>query len=133
MFDNSYQTMPDTAWNYWNLIKFNEHERDDGSMLLADAQGPVHALRGAGMSEGVPGGRRDCAVRERHRGFSAGPLHRLRLLHDRMSVQYSEIQSRGAKGLQVYAVRGPRDAGAGARVHQVVSDGLPAFWHEGRR
>jgi len=23
-FDNSYQTMPETAWNYWNLIKFNE-------------------------------------------------------------------------------------------------------------
>ena len=26
--------MPETAWNYWNLIKFNEHERDDGSMML---------------------------------------------------------------------------------------------------
>ena len=23
-FDNTYQTMPDTDWNYWNLIKFNE-------------------------------------------------------------------------------------------------------------
>ena len=32
--DNSYQTMPETAWNYWNLIKFNEHEREDGSMML---------------------------------------------------------------------------------------------------
>jgi formate dehydrogenase iron-sulfur subunit len=34
VFQNSYQTMPETAWNYWNLIKFNEHERDDGSMML---------------------------------------------------------------------------------------------------
>src|SRR5436305_14196244 len=25
-FDNTYQTMPDTAWNYWNLIKFTEHQ-----------------------------------------------------------------------------------------------------------
>jgi formate dehydrogenase beta subunit len=33
-FDNSYQTMPETAWNYWNLIKFNEHERADGTMML---------------------------------------------------------------------------------------------------
>jgi len=33
-FDNTYQTMPETAWNYWNLIKFNEHEREDGSMML---------------------------------------------------------------------------------------------------
>ncbi len=33
-FHNSYQTMPETAWNYWNLIKFNEHEREDGSLML---------------------------------------------------------------------------------------------------
>jgi formate dehydrogenase beta subunit len=31
-FDNSYQTMPETRWNYWNLILFNEHEREDGSL-----------------------------------------------------------------------------------------------------
>src|SRR2546429_3474671 len=30
-FDNTYQTMPDTSWNYWNLIKFNEISNDDGS------------------------------------------------------------------------------------------------------
>jgi len=32
-FNNTYQTMPDTAWNYWNLIRFDEQERtnDDGS------------------------------------------------------------------------------------------------------
>jgi formate dehydrogenase beta subunit len=34
VFDNSYQTMPETEWNYWNLIKFNEVERPDGSMSL---------------------------------------------------------------------------------------------------
>ena len=33
-FNNSYQTMPETAWNYWNLIKFNEHEREDGNLML---------------------------------------------------------------------------------------------------
>jgi formate dehydrogenase iron-sulfur subunit len=32
-FDNTYQTMPSTAWNYWNLIKFNEHPRDDGTLM----------------------------------------------------------------------------------------------------
>jgi formate dehydrogenase beta subunit len=30
-FDNTYQTMPDTDWNYWNLIKFNEDQHDNGS------------------------------------------------------------------------------------------------------
>jgi len=49
VFNNSYQTMPETAWNYWNLIKFNEHEDKDHGMMLLDAQRSVHALRGAGM------------------------------------------------------------------------------------
>lgn len=31
MFDNTYQTMPDTNWNYWNLIKFDERTNEDGS------------------------------------------------------------------------------------------------------
>ena len=32
-FDNTYQTMPDTHWAYWNLITFNEHPREDGEMM----------------------------------------------------------------------------------------------------
>lgn len=31
-FDGSYQTRPDLEYNFWNLIKFNETERDDGNM-----------------------------------------------------------------------------------------------------
>jgi formate dehydrogenase beta subunit len=33
-FDNTYQTMPETAWNFWNLIKFNEVETDGGMQWL---------------------------------------------------------------------------------------------------
>src|ERR671939_562040 len=33
-FDNTYQTMPQTEWNYYNLIKFNEHQRDGDLMWL---------------------------------------------------------------------------------------------------
>ena len=33
-FNNSYQTMPETSWNYWNLIKFNEHEHPDHGLML---------------------------------------------------------------------------------------------------
>jgi formate dehydrogenase beta subunit len=33
-FDNTYQTMPETAWNFWNLIKFNEVETDGGLQWL---------------------------------------------------------------------------------------------------
>jgi formate dehydrogenase iron-sulfur subunit len=31
-FDTTYQTMPDTAWNFWNLIRFNEVVNDDNSV-----------------------------------------------------------------------------------------------------
>src|SRR5215470_11215847 len=30
-FDNTYQTMPETAWNFWNLIKFDEYTTEDGT------------------------------------------------------------------------------------------------------
>ena len=33
-FDNTYQTMPSTEWNYWNLIKFNEHQPDPNGPLM---------------------------------------------------------------------------------------------------
>ena len=33
VFNNTHQTMPETRWNYWNLILFNEHEKDDGSLM----------------------------------------------------------------------------------------------------
>ncbi len=34
VFNNTYQTMPETRWNYWNLILFNEHVREeDGSLM----------------------------------------------------------------------------------------------------
>jgi formate dehydrogenase beta subunit len=32
-FDNTYQTMPQTEWNFWNLIKFNERPKEDGTMM----------------------------------------------------------------------------------------------------
>ena len=32
MFDNTYQTMPETRWDYWNLILFNEHPREDNTL-----------------------------------------------------------------------------------------------------
>jgi formate dehydrogenase iron-sulfur subunit len=33
-FNDTYQTMPSTEWNYWNLIKFAEDERDGNLMWL---------------------------------------------------------------------------------------------------
>ncbi len=99
MFDNTYQTMPDTDWNYWNLIKFNESQHSDGSFRLAHAQAPVHALRRSGLSARVSGRRRDRAVRERHRRFPAGKLYWLPVLRFRLPFQHSEVQSDDQEGL----------------------------------
>jgi len=33
-FDNTYQTMPETEWNFWNLIKFNEVATESGVQWL---------------------------------------------------------------------------------------------------
>ena len=32
VFDNTYQTMPDLAWNYYNLIRFDEHVDPEGNL-----------------------------------------------------------------------------------------------------
>src|SRR6267142_6307285 len=32
-FDNTYQTMPETKWDFWQLIKFHDYEKDDGSLM----------------------------------------------------------------------------------------------------
>jgi formate dehydrogenase beta subunit len=32
VFQNTYQTMPETAWNYWNLIQFREVIHEDGTL-----------------------------------------------------------------------------------------------------
>ena len=123
--------MPETAWNYWNLIKFNEHEREDGSMKLLMRKDQCMHCEDPGCLAACPADARNRAVRERNRGFSGGELHRLRLLHDGLPVQHSEIQSGGAKGFQMHAVQRSRIGGARAGVHQGVSHGLPAFRDEG--
>ena len=43
LFDNTYQTMPETRWNYWNLIKFTEHINEDGNLMwLMRKDGCMH-------------------------------------------------------------------------------------------
>jgi formate dehydrogenase iron-sulfur subunit len=86
-FDNTYQTMPETAWNYWNLIKFNEHERADGTMMLLMRKDQCMHCADPG------GGRRHCSVCQWHRRFPGGELYRLWILHDRLPLQHSEIRS----------------------------------------
>ena len=102
-FDNTYQTMPETAWNFWNLIRFNEVETR-WRHAMADAQRPVHALRRARLPDRLPCRWRNRAVHQRHRRFQPGKLHRLPVLRHRLPVQYSQIQRGHQESLQVHAV-----------------------------
>src|ERR1700751_2088697 len=38
-FDNTYQTMPDTRWNYWNLILFREVKKGSDGAIGDFAEG----------------------------------------------------------------------------------------------
>ncbi len=85
--------MPETAWNYWNLIKFNEHERDDGSMMLLMRKDQCMHCEDPGCLVACPA---DAAIVQYANGivdFQEGELHRLRLLCLRLPIQYSEVQS----------------------------------------
>ena len=124
--------MPETQWNYWNLIKFNEHEREDGTLQLLMRKDQCMHCEEPGCLIACPA---DGAIVQYANGivdFQQEQLHRLRLLHDRLPVQHSEVQPHGAQGFQVHVVRGPRHAGARARVHQGLSDRLPAFRNQDR-
>ena len=72
VFDNTYQTMPDLEWNYYNLIRFNEHVTDRRDAQLAHAQRWLPALRRSWLPSGVSGGRRHRAVYQRHCRLPAG-------------------------------------------------------------
>ena len=45
-FDGTYQTLTDLDHNFWNLIKFNEFEREDGELTwnIARRRGPPGRL-----------------------------------------------------------------------------------------
>ena len=132
VFDNTYQTMPETAWNYWNLIQFHEIEPEDGDMQWLMRKDQCMHCADPGCLDRLPRRRRHRPVQERHRRFPAGLLHRLPVLRHRLPVQHPEVQPGHQEDVQVHAVQRPRRAGAGARLHQGLSHRLPALRHQGR-
>src|SRR5271166_4402109 len=106
-------------------------------VATADAQRSVHALRRPRLPGGLSRRWRDRAIYEWHRRLSAAELYRLRILRERLSLRYSQVQSDHQEDVQVHALRRPRERGARARLHQILSHRLPALRqqrrHEGSR
>ena len=74
----------------------------EGQPRVADPQGRLHALRGPGLPEGLPGAGRDRAICQRHRRFHQRELHRLRLLRQRLPVRHPRISLGRPQVLQVH-------------------------------
>src|ERR1700730_606342 len=92
----------------------------------------MHALRRSRLPRGLSLRRLDRPIHQRHRRFAARQVHRLRLLHHRLPVQYSQVQSRDQARFQVHAVRRPCERRPGARLHQGVPYRLPALRQQRR-
>jgi formate dehydrogenase iron-sulfur subunit len=103
VFDNSYQTMPETAWNYWNLIKFNEHEREDGTFSWLMRKDQCMHCADPGCLRPVPPMAPSCNTPTASSIFSRRTASAAVLRH-RLPVQYSEVQSRDQEDVQVHAV-----------------------------
>ena len=132
-FDNSYQTMPETAWNYWNLIKFNEHERDDGTHDAADAQRSVHALRRAGLPDACPA---DGAIVQYANGivdFQEEHCIGCGYCITGCPFNIPKFSPTARESFQVHAVQRSRLGRPRARLHQGLSHRLPALRHQERR
>ena len=107
-FDNSYQTMPETAWNYWNLIKFNEHEREDGTMMLLMRKDQCMHCEDPGCLAACPA---DGAIVQYANGivdFQEANCIGCGYCITGLPVQHSEIQPEGAQSFQMHAVQRPR-------------------------
>ena len=94
----TYQTMPATTANFWNLIKFNEHEDEGGALQWLMRKDQCMHCAEPGCLVACPAPERDRPVLERHRRLPAGPLHRVRILHHRLSVRCAEVQCRPRAG-----------------------------------
>ena len=91
-FEGTYDNPLDLDPEHLDADALHRMGQRSGQSRMADPQGWLHALRGSGLPQGLPGARRDRAVRQRHRRFHQRELHRLRLLHQGLPVQHSPRQ-----------------------------------------
>ena len=79
-------------------------QSQDRQFRMAHPQIRLHALRGPGLPQGLPGPRRHRAVREWHRELHPGKLHRLRLLREGLPLQRAARLEDRAGRVQVHAL-----------------------------
>ena len=102
-FEGSYDNPMDLDPEHLDADALHRMGERAGQSRMADPQGRLHALRGSGLPEGLPGARRDRAIRQRHRRLHQRELHRLRLLRQGLSVRHPAHQPGRSQILQMHA------------------------------
>jgi len=123
-FDNTYQTMPDTAWNYYNLIRFNEHEFEDGTFGWLMRKDQCMHCADPGCLRACPA---DGAIVQYSNGIV--DFHQDQCIGCQYCVTGCPFNIPKFNS-EMYSVLGPCWRWARARMHQGLSDGLPALWDE---
>ena len=131
-FNNSYQTMPRTEWNYWNLIQFREHQRDDGTLMWLMRKDQCMHCADPGCLAACPA---DNAIVQYQNGivdFQQDYCIGCQYCVTGCPFNIPRFNPADQEDVQVHAVHRSRLAGPGAGLHQGLPHGLPALRHEGR-
>ena len=78
--------MPDTAWNYYNLIRFNEFTDENGNFSWLMRKDQCMHCADPGCLRACPADGAIVQYSQRHRRFPAGQLHRVPVLRHRLPV-----------------------------------------------
>ena len=127
----TYQTLPDMSANFWNLIKFREHEENGALQWLMRKDQCMHcADPGCLAACPAPG-----AIVQYTNGivdFQQDQCIGCGYCITGCPFDVPKFTRRTQARLQVHAVRGPCRRRPAARLREGVSDQLPAVRDEGR-
>ena len=130
VFQNSYQTMPETTWNFFNLIKFNEHERDDGSLMLLMRKDQCMHCEDPGCLAACPA---DAAIVQYTNGivdFQQDHCIGCGYCITGCPFNIPKFNPKTKKVFKCTLCSDRVNEGLGARLHQGVPHRMPAFRHE---
>ncbi len=130
-FNDTYQTMPTTEWNYWNLIKFVEDEREGNLMWLMRKDQCMHC-EDPGCLRACPA---DGAIIKYENGivdFQQENCIGCGYCISGCPFDIPKFNREDEESLQVHALFGPGWRGSRARLYQSMSDRMSEVWNEVR-
>ena len=132
VFGNTYQTMPETRWNYWNLILFNEHEREDGTLMWLMRKNQCMHCADPGCLKACPS---DGAIVQYTNGivdFQQDNCIGCGYCITGCPFNIPKFNPETKRVYQMHSLHRPRQRRPRARLHQVLPHRLPALRQQGR-